>query len=67
MTALSGGSPPRSPPTPACCPYLDAGERPGVSLNTVSGHIKSVYSKLDVHSAGAAVMCAVQLRIVGEG
>lgn len=51
----------------ACgCTYLKASERLGVSLHTVTTHIKNAYRKLGVHSAGAAVMRAVQLRIVGE-
>ena len=49
------------------CTYLQASERLGISLHTVTTHIKSVYRKLDVHSAGAAVMRAVELRIIGEG
>jgi len=52
----------------ACgCTYLQAGERLGVSLHTVATHIKSAYRKLEVHSAGAAVMRAVELRIIREG
>jgi DNA-binding CsgD family transcriptional regulator len=37
----------------------------GVSLNTVASHIKSAYRKLSVHSAAAAVMRAVELRLLG--
>jgi len=52
----------------ACgCTYLTASERLGVSLHTVTTHIKSAYRKLQVHSAGAAVMRAMELRIIGEG
>lgn len=52
----------------ACgCTYLVASERLGISLHTVTTHIKSAYRKLEVHSAGAAVMRAVELRIIGEG
>jgi DNA-binding NarL/FixJ family response regulator len=47
------------------CTYLQAGERLGISLHTVTTHIKNAYRKLDVHSAGAAVMRAVELRIIG--
>jgi DNA-binding CsgD family transcriptional regulator len=36
----------------------------GVTLNTVASHIKSAYRKLSVHSAAAAVMRAVQLRLI---
>jgi len=49
------------------CTYAQAAERLGVSLHTITTHIKNAYRKLDVHSAGAAVMRAVQLRILGEG
>jgi DNA-binding CsgD family transcriptional regulator len=49
------------------CTYARTAERLGVSLHTVTTHIKNAYRKLDVHSAGAAVMRAVQLRMIGEG
>jgi DNA-binding NarL/FixJ family response regulator len=42
--------------------YAQIGDRLGVSLNTVGSHIKSVYRKLDVHSATAAVMRAAELQ-----
>jgi DNA-binding NarL/FixJ family response regulator len=48
------------------CTYQQASARLGISLHTVTTHIKSAYRKLDVHSAGAAVMRAVELRIIGE-
>jgi DNA-binding NarL/FixJ family response regulator len=52
----------------ACgCTYSQAGDRLGVSLHTVATHIKSAYRKLEVHTAGAAVMRAVELRIIEEG
>ena len=44
--------------------YEDIGGRLGVTLNTVASHIKSAYRKLSVHSAAAAVMRAVQLRLI---
>jgi DNA-binding NarL/FixJ family response regulator len=44
--------------------YHEVGEELGISLHTVATHIKSAYRKLDVHSAGAAVMRAVQLRLI---
>lgn len=47
------------------CSYGEIGGRLGVSLNTVASHIKSAYRKLAVHSAAAAVMRAVQLRLLG--
>ena len=46
------------------CTYSQVGERLGVSLHTVSSHIKNAYRKLNVHSAGAAVMRAVELQII---
>ena len=39
----------------------------GVSVNTVATHIKKMYLKLDVHTAAAAVMRAVELRLLGRG
>jgi DNA-binding NarL/FixJ family response regulator len=47
------------------CSYEEAGERLGISLHTVATHIKSAYRKLEVHSAGAAIMRAVELNIIG--
>ena len=44
--------------------YEAIGGRLGVTLNTVASHIKSAYRKLSVHSAAAAVMRAVQLRLI---
>jgi DNA-binding NarL/FixJ family response regulator len=41
--------------------YSQIGDKLGVSLNTVGSHIKNAYRKLDVHSATAAVMRAVEL------
>jgi DNA-binding CsgD family transcriptional regulator len=35
----------------------------GISGHTVGTHIKNAYRKLEVHSAAAAVMRAVELRI----
>lgn len=46
--------------------YQQASARLGISLHTVTTHVKSAYRKLDVHSAGAAVMRAVELRIIGQ-
>ena len=43
------------------CTYSRIGDRLGVSLHTVTTHIKNIYRKLDVHSAGAAVMRAIEL------
>lgn len=47
------------------CSYFEIGARLGVSVNTVTSHIKNSYRKLAVHSAAAAVMRAVQLRLLG--
>jgi DNA-binding CsgD family transcriptional regulator len=44
--------------------YDAIGAHLGVTLNTVASHIKSAYRKLSVHSAAAAVMRAVQLRLI---
>lgn len=48
------------------CTYSQAAERLGVSSHTVTSHIKNLYRKLGVHSAAAAVMRAVQLRLLGS-
>jgi DNA-binding NarL/FixJ family response regulator len=45
--------------------YSQIGDRLGVSLNTVGSHIKNAYRKLEVHSATAAVMRMVELRMPG--
>jgi len=38
----------------------------GVSIHTVATHIKKLYLKLDVHTAAAAVMRGVELRLLGR-
>ena len=48
------------------CSYAAIGERLGISAHTVASHIKNAYRKLEVHSAAAAVMRAVELRLLGE-
>jgi DNA-binding CsgD family transcriptional regulator len=48
------------------CSYGQIGERLGISAHTVRSHIKNAYRKLGVHTAAAAVMRAVQLRILVE-
>ncbi len=45
------------------CTYVQVAVALGISANTVGTHIKNAYRKLDVHSAAAAVMRAVELRI----
>jgi DNA-binding CsgD family transcriptional regulator len=44
--------------------YAEAALRLGLSPHTVASHIKKAYRKLGVHSAGAAVLCAVKLGII---
>ena len=46
------------------CTYARAADYLGVSPHTITAYIKSSYQKLDVHSAGAAVMRAVELGIL---
>ena len=46
------------------CTYEQAAHRLGVSLHTVCSHVKNAYRKLGVCSAAAAVMRAVELRIL---
>lgn len=45
----------------AGCTYAGAASRLGVSPHTVVTHLKNAYRKLEVHSAAAAVMRALQL------
>jgi DNA-binding CsgD family transcriptional regulator len=47
--------------------YAEVGVALGVSLNTVTSHVKNTYRKLEVHTAAAAVMRAVQLQLLGVG
>jgi len=49
------------------CTYAQASALLGVSVHTFATHSKNAYRKLDVHSAGAAVTRAVQLRSIGDG
>lgn len=46
------------------CSYGEVAERLGISPHTVVSHIKNAYRKLDVHTAAAAVMRAVQLGLL---
>jgi DNA-binding CsgD family transcriptional regulator len=45
--------------------YAQVAAELGVSLHTVASHVKNAYRKLDVHSAAAAVMRAIELRLLG--
>ena len=44
----------------AGCTYAEAAMRLGMSPHTVATHVKNAYRKLDVHSAAAAVMRAIE-------
>jgi DNA-binding CsgD family transcriptional regulator len=48
------------------CTYAQAAQRLGISAHTVASHMKNAYRKLEVHSAAAAVMRAVQLELLLE-
>lgn len=46
------------------CSYGEVALRLGISPHTVVTHIKNAYRKLEVHTAAAAVMRAVQLGLL---
>jgi DNA-binding CsgD family transcriptional regulator len=46
--------------------YAQIGEDLGVSLHTVTSHVRNTYRKLGVRSGAAAVMRAVELRLFGD-
>jgi two-component system, NarL family, response regulator DegU len=48
------------------CTYRKISTCLGISEHTVTSHIKNAYRKLDVHTGAAAVMRAVQLRLLGR-
>lgn len=48
------------------CSYGQIAGQLGISAHTVGTHIKNAYRKLGVHTAAAAVMRAVELRILGD-
>ena len=45
--------------------YASAARRLGLSVHTVTTHVKKIYGKLGVHAATAAVMHAMKLGIIG--
>ena len=49
------------------CSYAQIAAHLGISAHTVASHIKNAYRKLDVHCAAAAVMRAIELRVIGTG
>lgn len=49
------------------CTYARIADRLGMSLHTVTTHIKSIYRKLDVHCAAAAVRRAIELQVLAGG
>ena len=46
--------------------YADIARQLGVTRNTAAGHLKNVYRKLEVRSASAAVMRAVEMQLFGK-
>ena len=44
--------------------YAQAAQELGMSAHTIGTHVKNAYRKLEVHSAAAAVMRAVELRLL---
>jgi len=46
------------------CSYGEIALRLGISVHTVTTHIKNCYRKLEVHCAAAAVRRALELRLL---
>jgi DNA-binding CsgD family transcriptional regulator len=46
------------------CSYEQIGVRLGISIHTVTSHIKNLYRKLAVHTAAAAVCRAAALNLI---
>ena len=46
--------------------YLEIGGKLGISVHTVTSHIKKSYRKLGAHSAAAAVTRAADLGLLGK-
>ena len=44
--------------------YAQAAQELGMSAHTIGTHVKNAYRKLEVHSAAAAVMRAVELGLI---
>jgi DNA-binding CsgD family transcriptional regulator len=49
------------------CTYARIGDRLGMSLHTVTTHIKNIYRKLEVHCAAAAVRRGIELQVLAAG
>jgi len=49
------------------CSYAEAARQLGMSAHTVASHVKNAYRKLEVHSAAAAVMRAIELGLMEIG
>ena len=48
------------------CTYEQIALQLGISTHTVSSHLRNSYRKLEVHCAAAAVMRAVELRLLAR-
>ena len=46
------------------CTYSRAAQRLGISPHTVGSHLKNAYRKLEVRTAAAAVMRAIELQFL---
>ena len=46
------------------CTYVQVAAELGMSAHTVGSHVKNAYRKLEVQSAAAAVMRAIELRLI---
>jgi DNA-binding CsgD family transcriptional regulator len=44
--------------------YKAAGAKLGITINTVSFHVRNIYSKLQVHSKSEAVAKALRNRLI---
>ena len=48
------------------CTYSEIGEKLGISVHTVTSHIKKSYRRLGAHSAAEAVTRAAELRLLDK-